>query len=81
MRYGVRPVPLRGGLWWKGGGAKVKGAPSIERNEKRNKTLLACCVLGYFPEAEVKKEDCCFSTCQSVFSQATDLPSGLNSVR
>lgn len=36
----------------------------------------------HFLEAEVKNKDCCSSTCQSVLdSQASDLPSSLNSAR
>lgn len=80
MRYGVGPVPLRVGLWDKGWGGLKLRVPSQFKEMKSETKPLACCFSGYFLEAEVKNKDCCSSTCQSVLdSQASDLPSSLNS--
>lgn len=78
MRYGVGPIPLRGGLWDKRG-LKLR-VPSHFKEMKSETKPLVCCFSRYFLEAEVKNKNCCPSTCQSVLdSQASDLPSSLNS--
>lgn len=61
------------------GGLKLRVPGQFKEMKSETKTL-PCCFWRYFPEAEVK--NCCSSTCQSVCdSQASDLPSSLNSVR
>lgn len=82
MRYGVGPIPLRVGLRDKQG-LKLRVPGQFKEMKSETKNPLGLLFFeGIFREAEVKNKDCCSSTCQSVLdSQASALPSSLNSVR
>lgn len=62
------------------GGLKLRMPSQFKETASETKRS-ACCFWRHFLEAQVKNEDCCSSTCQSVpHSQPSDSPSGLNSV-